>query len=107
VIQHDALPIDPDHAEIFEVPEELQIGVSAFIKIFQGDQYVGEAVSFNKTPYSAHAWALSKVTLFKEVDVNEKVTIKTLLLTAEKLCYLDSEGWVVMSFRDKPLQETT
>jgi hypothetical protein len=40
MIQHEALPLDPNHTEIFEVPEELQLGVSAYIKLFHGNQYI-------------------------------------------------------------------
>jgi len=107
MIQHEALPSDPDHQEVFEVPEELQLGISAFIKLYQLGEYVGEAGALDKVPNKAHAWALTKVMLFQEVDFDEEVTIKTMLLTAEKLCYLDDEGWIIMAFRDKPLQETS
>jgi hypothetical protein len=106
MIQHEALPLDPNHTEIFEVPEELQLGVSAYIKLFHGNQYIGEASSLEKIPHVAHAWVLSKVVLFDEVSFKEEITIETTLLTAEKLCYLSDEGWVIMSFRERPLQKT-
>jgi len=106
MIQHEALPLDPDHEEVFEVPEGLQLGVSAYIKLFQHGEYIGEAAALDKIPHVSHAWELSRVMFFREVEFKEEITVTTLLLAAEKLCYLDNEGWVIMSFRDKPLQET-
>jgi len=105
MIQHEALPLDPDHEEVFEVPDGLQIGVSAFIKIYQKNEYVGEASALDKIPNKAHSWALTKVMLFTNMYFDTCVTVKTLLLTAKKLCYVNNEGWVITAFNDIPLQE--
>lgn len=105
MIQHDALPSDPDHEEIFEVPPELNIGVSAFIKIFQNGKHVGNAVSLEKIPYKAHSWIIRDCTLLKDViDLDEDIEIKTILHSAEKLRYIDAIGWLVFELRNKPLQ---
>jgi len=106
MIQHDALPSDPDHEEIFEIPEELNLGVSAFIKIYQDGIHIGEVMSLEKIPNMAHSWHLSRIIFFTSVDFSREISIKTLLLAAETLCYINNEGWVIASFRDKPLQKT-
>jgi hypothetical protein len=106
MIQHDALPSDPDHEEIFEVPEELNLGVSAYIKIYQDNVHVGEATSLEKIQNVKHGWALSRVIFFSLVDFTKEVKVKTILLTAKTLCYINLVGWIIESFRDKPLQET-
>jgi hypothetical protein len=107
MIQHDALPADPDHLEKFIVPAELTIGVSAFIRIFQENEYVGEAVSLEKVANISHAWMLSHVIMFRPVDFNVLVTVKTSVSSASTLGYFDTEGWTVTAFRSAPLHETS
>lgn len=107
MIQHDALPSDPDNNEIFRVPEELNIAVSAFIKIFQNGEHVGNAVSLEKIPYKAHSWIIRDCTLLKSVDLDKEIEVKTILHSTEKLRYIDTIGWLVFELRNKPLQITT
>lgn len=107
MIQHDALPSDPDNDEIFRVPEELNIAISAFIKIFQQGVHVGNAVSLEKIPYKVHSWIIRDCTLLKDVDLDEDIEVKTILYSAEKLRYIDAIGWLPYELRSKPLQVTT
>jgi hypothetical protein len=106
MIQHDALPADPDHGEVFDVPEELQLGIAAYIRLYQDTKHVGEATSLEKITHTAHAWELSRVIFFGEVDFKREVLIKTILVSAAKLKYVSGVGWLPYEYRDKPLQET-
>jgi len=108
MITHECLPLEPQSGDVFVVPEGVVVHVGAFIGIRDEKDWIGEATGFDKVAVLSNMWMLQRVITPSSVIFNEDMPLEvhTILKRADRVIFKDGLGWVVLSYDQKPIQET-
>lgn len=107
MITHELLPVDPDDGEIFEVPADMNIYVSASIHLTEEDgNIIGVATSLDRSVSLPHLWVLRHANVVCGYTHEDLKKVVTALRTPQSVIYHQYMGWVPLKMRDKPLQQT-